>query len=74
MYIAYQQHYVHQPCLSYALYLMSVMSQTYSIIIDRGISAHEHGKDMVDGRNAVDKRYTYHLMSKVQLTESVSFD
>ena len=31
-----------------ALYLMSVMSQTYSIIIDRGISAPGHGKEVVD--------------------------
>ena len=40
-----------------ALYLMSVMLQTYSIIIDRGISARGHGKEVVDGINAVDKRY-----------------
>ena len=38
---------------------MSVISQTYSIIIDRGISAPGHGKDVVDGLNAVDKRYIY---------------
>ena len=42
-----------------AMYLISVMSQTYSIIIDRGISAHVHGKEMVDGLNSVDKRYIY---------------
>ena len=30
-----------------ALYLMSVMSQTYSIIIDRGIFAPGNGKDVV---------------------------
>ena len=29
---------------------------------------------MVDGLNAVDKRYIYQLMSKVQLPESVRFD
>ena len=29
---------------------------------------------MVDGLNAVDKRYIYQLMSKVQLPGSVSFD
>ena len=40
-----------------ALYLMSVMSQFYSIVIDRGISAPGHGKDVVDGLNDVDKRY-----------------
>ena len=42
-----------------ALYLMSVMSQTYSIIIDQGISAPGHRKEVVDGLNAVDKRYIY---------------
>ena len=42
-----------------ALYLMSVMSQTYSIITYRGISAPGHGKEVVDGLNAVDKSYTY---------------
>ena len=52
---------------------MSVMSHTYSIIIDRGISAPEHGKEVVDGLNAVDKRYIYQLISKVQLPGSVRF-
>ena len=36
-----------------ALYLMPVISQTYSIIIDRGISAPGNGKEVVDGLNAV---------------------
>ena len=53
---------------------MSVISQTYSLIIDRGISAPGHGKEVVDGLNAVDKRYIYQLMSKVQLTGSIRFD
>ena len=47
---------------------MSVISQTYSLIINWGISAPGHGKEVVDGLNAVDKRYIYQLMSKVQLT------
>ena len=38
---------------------MSVMSQTYSIIIDRGISAPEHGKEVVDGLDSVNNRYIY---------------
>ena len=38
-----------------ALYLMSVITQTYSIIIDRGISAPGNGKEVVDGVNDVDK-------------------
>ena len=50
------------------------MSQCYSIIIDRGISAPGHGKEVVDGINAVDKRYIYQLMPNVQLTGSNRFD
>ena len=50
------------------------MSQTYSIKIDRGISAPGHGKEVVDGLNAVDKLFIYQLMSKVQLPGSVRFD
>ena len=40
-----------------ALYFMSVMSQCYSIIIDRGISAPGNRKEVVDGINDVNKRY-----------------
>ena len=38
---------------------MSVMSQCYSVIIDRGISAPGNVKEVVDGINDVDKRYIY---------------
>ena len=57
-----------------ALYLMSVISQTYSLIIDWGISAPGHGKEVVDGLNDVDKLYIYQLVSKVQLPGSIRFD
>ena len=57
-----------------ALYLMSVISQTYSLIIDWGISAPGHGKEVVDGLNDVDKPYIYQLISKVQLPGSIRFD
>ena len=53
---------------------MSMMSQTYSIIIDCSISAPGNGKEVVDVLNAVDKCYIYQLMSKVQLPGSVIFD
>ena len=53
---------------------MSLISHTYSLIIDRGISAPGHGKEVVDGLNAVDKGYIYQLMSKVQLPGSIRFD
>ena len=53
---------------------MSVMSQCYSIIIDWCISAPGNGKEVVDGINAVDKRYIYQLMSTVKLPGSNRFD
>ena len=52
------------------LYLVSIMSQCYSIIIDRGISSPGHGKEVVDGLNEIDKCYIYQLMSNVQLPGS----
>ena len=55
------------------MYLISVMSQTYSIIIDHGISATGYGQEVVYGLNAVDKSYIYQFMSKVKLTGSVRF-
>ena len=53
---------------------MSVMSQCYSVIIDCGISAPGNGKEVVDGINAIDKRYIYQLMSNSQITGSKIFD
>ena len=53
---------------------MSVMSQFYPIIINRDISAPEHGKEVVDGLNDVYQCYIYQLMSNVQLPESKIFD
>ena len=50
------------------------MSHCYSITIDRGISAPGHGKEVVDRLNAVDKLYTYQLMSTVKLPGSNIFD
>ena len=59
---------------SSALYLMSVMSQCYSIIIDWGISAPGNGKEVVDGLNAVDKFSIHQLMSNSKLPGSKIFD
>ena len=46
---------------------MSVFPQCHSIIIDRGIGAPGHVKEVVDGIDAIYKRYIYQLMSNVQL-------
>ena len=56
------------------MYLMSVMSRFYYIIIDRGISAPGHDKEVVDGLNAVYKLYIYQLISTVQIPGSKIFD
>ena len=50
------------------------LSQGHSIIIDRGISAPVHGKEVVYGINVIDKRYMYQLMYNVQLLGSKTFD
>ena len=52
---------------------MSVLSQCHSIIIDQGISATGHGKEVVYGINTIDKRYIYQLMSNFQRTGSRIF-
>ena len=53
---------------------MSVLSQYHSIRIDQGICAPGHGKEVVDGINAIEKCYMYHLISNVQLPGSITFD
>ena len=42
---------------SIAYYLMYFLSKSYQIILDRDIDTPGHGKDVVDGFNAVQKRY-----------------
>ena len=50
------------------------MLQCYLIVIDQGMSAPDHGKEVVDSLNAIYKRYIYKLMSNVQLKVSKIFD
>ena len=56
------------------LYLISVLSQCYSIIIYLRISALRYGKEVVVGLNAVDKRYIFQFRSNFQLPFSNRFD
>ena len=42
---------------SIAYYLMSYLSTSYQIVLDRAVDTPGHGKDVVDGFNAVQKRY-----------------
>ena len=48
-----------------SLYLMSAISMKYDVVIDRAIGAPGHGKDVVDGLNAVDKRYLKTAMFRI---------
>ena len=42
---------------SITYYLMSYLSTSYQIVLDRAVYTPGHGKDVVDGFNAVQKRY-----------------
>ena len=53
-----------------ALYLLSVLATTWGITIDRAIGAPGHGKDLVDGLNAVDKVYLRKKMCLVGTPEA----
>ena len=46
----------------------------YVSVLLHAISAPGHSKEILDGLNAVDKRYIYQLMSTVQLPGSNRFD
>ena len=48
-----------------SLYLMSAISMKYDVVIDCAIGAPGHGKDVVDGLNAVDKRYLKTAMFRI---------
>jgi len=48
-----------------AMYLLSVLAVTYCITIDRAIGAPGHGKDLVDGLNAIDKRFLKGLFCRI---------
>ena len=39
------------------IYLKTVLSYSYGIIMDRGINTSGHGNNVVDGLNAMKKRY-----------------
>ena len=42
---------------SIAYYLMSYLSKSYQIVLDRAVDTPGHGKDLVDGFKAAQKQY-----------------
>jgi hypothetical protein len=54
---------------SIAYYLMSVLSVKFQIVIDRAVDTPGHGKDVVDGFNAVQKRFLTTCLRKTSMPE-----
>jgi hypothetical protein len=51
------------------LFLLSLLAVLNNVTIDRAIGAPGHGKDVVDGLNATDKRYLKQKMSMISTPE-----
>ena len=50
------------------LYLLSMLEHAYNIIIDHGVGAPEHVREVFDGLNATEKGFLSMLITTVQLT------
>ena len=57
-----------------ALYLLSMFYHAYNIEIVCGVGAPGHGKDVVDGLNATDKRFLTMFITTVQLSGTATND
>ena len=53
---------------------MSMLSHEFSVIVDGGISAPGHSREVVDVLNTIDKKNLLQLMPTVQLTGSNAYD
>ena len=56
------------------LYLFPIFSQAFNIIIDHGISASGHSREVLYILDATEKRFIFHLISTGQLPDSQRFD
>ena len=53
---------------------MSIFPQEFNIIIEHGISAPGHGREVVDSCDATEKQFIFNLMATVQLPGSQRVD
>ena len=53
---------------------MPMLSQAFSVIIYRGISAPGHVRELVDGLNAILKSFLFQLISTVQFPGEKGYD
>ena len=51
-----------------------MLSQEFSVIIECGISAPGHGREVVDGLNAIEKWFIFQLISTVKLPGATSYN
>ena len=56
------------------MFLLSILSKSYNIIIDHGISAPGHRRKVVDGLIDTEKRSTFNTIVTVQVPVSKRFD
>ena len=57
-----------------ALYLLSIFTHVYNIIIDCGVVTSGYGREVVDGLNYTNKRFLSMLLKTVQLTGEKSYE
>ena len=50
-----------------------MLSQQFYVIIDHGISPPRHGREVVYGLNAIDKRFLFKLMPAVKIPGEKSY-
>ena len=59
---------------SIAYYLIYYLSTSYQIVLDRAVDTPGHGKDVVDGFNAVHKRYLATFLRMCSTPEKYKID
>ena len=63
----------HYRCAT-ALYLISILSQAFYILIDRGISAPSHVREVLYDINVIDKKIIFRILPTLQLPGENSHD
>ena len=56
------------------IYLLSMLANAYNIIINHGVGSTGHGREVVDGLDATDKKCLSMLMKNVQLPGASDYD
>ena len=51
-----------------------MLSQSFSVIIDSGIIVPGYGREVVDGLNAINKRFIFQLIATLKLPYAKSYD